>query len=100
MTTWKVLERKLAAILGGERVPVNGRRRGDVPDIAHPTLSIEVKHRKKLPDWQHNAFDQARAANHGNTKLPIVILHEDRMRYMDSWVMLSLKDFLDLLEAQ
>lgn len=98
MTDWKVAERSLARLLGGERVPVNGRRRGDVPDIAHPTLAIEVKQRKKLPAWLHNAVDQAQAADKHGDKLPIVILHEDRMKYTDSWVMLSLSDFLALLE--
>ncbi len=33
---WKATERRVAALLGGRRVPVSGRGRGDAPDIAHP----------------------------------------------------------------
>jgi hypothetical protein len=49
MKSWKVCERRIAVELGGCRVPVSGRARGDNPDIEHPTLSIEVKSRKRLP---------------------------------------------------
>jgi hypothetical protein len=44
---WKAAERRIATLLGGKRVPVNGR--GDEPDVAHPWLAIEVKHRASLP---------------------------------------------------
>ncbi len=55
--TWKHTERTLAARLGGQRVPVSGRARGDAPDIAHPRLSLEVKHRKSLPAWLREAIE-------------------------------------------
>ncbi len=42
---WKATERKIAALLGGRRVPVSGRGRGDAPDIARPWLALEVKDR-------------------------------------------------------
>ena len=35
-TRWKATERRIAALLGGRRVPVSGRGRGDQPDVAHP----------------------------------------------------------------
>jgi len=42
---WKQAERRIAAILGGRRIPVSGRGRGDNPDIERPSLSVEVKAR-------------------------------------------------------
>ncbi len=33
---WKATERRITALLGGKRVRVSGRGRGDQPDIAHP----------------------------------------------------------------
>jgi hypothetical protein len=49
MKDWKTAERRIAKELGGTRVPVTGRGRGDVPDIEHPALSVEVKSRRRLP---------------------------------------------------
>ena len=48
MKDWKACERKVAALLGGKRVPVSGRARGHSPDIEHERLSIEVKSRKSF----------------------------------------------------
>ncbi len=53
MRDWKQAERRIAAILGGRRIPVSGRGRGDNPDIEHPALSVEVKARARasFPAW-------------------------------------------------
>jgi hypothetical protein len=56
MKDWKACERRVAALLGGRRVLVSGRTRGDRPDVEHPTLSIECKSRKKLPAWMEDAM--------------------------------------------
>ena len=88
MTTWKHCERTIASILGGVRTGCNGESRRDVE---HPKWSIEVKHRKKLPDWIHDAMGQAvLEAEH---RVPIVVLHEKQMKYEDSYVILKIKDF-------
>ena len=92
MSNWKEVERRVAAILGGRRVPITGRQRGDAPDIAHEWLGVEVKHRKKLPDWIHDAMAQARACSDGG-KLPTVILHEHNQLYTKSFVVLELDEF-------
>ncbi len=34
-TRWKATERRVATVLGGKRVPVSGRGRGDAPDVGH-----------------------------------------------------------------
>ncbi len=59
MKDWKQAERRIASILGGVRVPVPGRRRGDAPDILHPRLSVEVKLRSKLSAWIEEGMRQS-----------------------------------------
>lgn len=94
MTTWKNVERQIAARLGGERVPVTGRQRGSAPDIAHSWLSLEVKHRKSLPAWLADAMTQAQASQRGG-QLPMVVLHEKQQNYDESYCVVRLKDFVD-----
>lgn len=89
---WKAVERGIAAILGGERVPVTGRQRGSAPDISHRIFAIEVKNRKALPDWMHDAMAQAEASKRGE-QLPIAIFHEVGQEYGKSFVMIRLQDF-------
>jgi hypothetical protein len=90
MTTWKHAERQIAKRLGGRRVPVSGR--AGQPDIAHPWLSIEVKYRRRLPQWLVKAMEQAeRSATPG--QLAIAVLHEAGTRYGQSLVLLRLGDF-------
>ena len=91
---WKQTERKIAAILGGRRVPITGRQRGDVPDIAHDWLSPEVKHRQKLPAWIHDAMNQAVSAAKSD-QLPIVVLHEKGKSHTSDLVVIQLGDFQD-----
>ncbi len=89
--TWKATERTIAGRLGGKRVPVSGRERGYAPDIAHDTLSIEVKHRKELPAWLRDAMDQAvKSARPGQT--PVAILHEHGTRHAGDVCMIRLAD--------
>lgn len=94
MSTWKSVERNIATLVGGERVPVTGRGRGSEPDIAHPWLSLEVKHRKALPGWMVDAMAQARASDKGG-QLPMVVFHQKQMKYEDSVCMIRLADFVE-----
>ena len=98
MKDWKQAERRIAKLLGGRRIPVTGRQRGDVPDIEHDTLSIEVKSRKALPAWLLGALNQAQAASK-NGKVPVGVLHQDRAPYAESLVMLRLEDFAGYLKG-
>lgn len=102
--TWKAVERGIAGVIGGERVPVTGRARGSAPDVSHPTWSIEIKHRNALPDWIHDAMDQAESSAKTG-QLPIVILHQKGQRHKDSFVVVRLGEFqdwygLDLADAE
>ena len=45
---WKATERAIAARLGGRRVPITGRQRGDVPDVAHPAFAMRLA---DFEDW-------------------------------------------------
>ena len=92
MSRWKATERKVAAILGGERVPVSGRQRGSAPDVSHSWLSIEVKDRKKLPEWILDAMSQA-VASQKPGQLPIVVLHQAGMEHSNNLVVVRLGDW-------
>src|SRR4051794_26094792 len=90
---WKRTERQIAGRLGGRRVPVTGRGRGDAPDVAHPALAVEVKHRRALPGWLRTALAQA-AASARPGQVPIVVLHTAGVRHADDLVLLRLADFV------
>ncbi len=98
MKDWKQAERRIADTLGGRRVPVSGRTRGDRPDIEHDTLSVEVKSRKCLPAWIENAIQQAKAASK-NGEQPVAVLHQDGTRYTDALVVIRLEDFADYVKG-
>jgi hypothetical protein len=74
---WKQAERRIAAILGGRRIPVSGRGRGDNPDIEHSSLSVEVKARASFPAWLEDALHQAECSAR-NGKPPVMMFHQDR----------------------
>lgn len=94
--TWKKAERKIAELLGGVRVPVTGRGRGDMPDVLHGILSIEVKHRDGLPEWILDAMRQAEASRRGD-QIPVAILHQKGMAYEDSLTIIRLSSIIELL---
>ena len=89
MTTWKHCERMIAKLLGGERTGCNGESRRDGE---HDRWSVEVKHRKILPEWLHSAMRQAELeAEH---RVPIVVLHEKGLTYETSYVIIRMDDFV------
>jgi len=94
MTDWKRTEREVGKHLGGTRVPITGRQRGSAPDVEHEWLSIEVKHRKKLPEWLHDAMDQA-VKSQKNGQVPIVVLHQSGKHHDNDYVVLKMSDFAD-----
>lgn len=92
-SSWKRSERAIAAALGGERIPVNGRAG---PDIAHGLLAPEVKSRGKIPQYLYDWLAQARnGAPVG--RLPCVILHAAGRPHGGDLVILSLADLAALL---
>lgn len=85
---WKETERRTARLLGGQRVGCTGKA---TPDVVAGWLVAECKHRKTLPQWIAHALAQARTAA-GATRLGVAVLHGKGAR--DSWVVLSLADWL------
>lgn len=94
---WKAAERKIASLLGGKRVPVTGRQRGDAPDIAHPVFGIEVKNWKEFPAWLLDALNQAQQSSKEG-QIPLVILHMKGTKYEDSLTIMALRDTIRLME--
>ena len=94
MTDWKRTERRVAAILGGQRIPITGRARGSAPDVDAGWLVVEVKHRRRLPGWLRMAVAQA-TASAAEFQLPVVVLHEHGQHHANDLVVLRLRDFVD-----
>lgn len=93
-TAWKATERFVASVLGGTRVPITGRQRGDVPDIAHPRYSIEVKRRSAptaFPSWLTFAIHKAE----GEGREAVVLIDDER----GPLVILRLNHFVDLVNG-
>lgn len=86
--TWKTVERAIAKRLNGQRVGVTGKA---TADVVNGWLSVEVKHRRRLPEWLKAALDQARSG--AGERLPVAILHESGQRHAEDLVLMRLADF-------
>ena len=87
--TWKMAERRVAARFGTQRTGPQGR---NTPDVVTSDLSIEVKTRKALPAWLHEALAQSERNAQPGT-LPVVVLHQVGTRYDDDMIVMSMKSF-------
>lgn len=94
---WKGIERWWANLLGGKRVPITGRSRGDAPDIDHPTLSIEVKAGKTISTRLFDGMEQAKASIRGD-QLPILCVTQSRIGNQGNinWVMMESDVFVEI----
>lgn len=86
---WKRIEREEARKLGGKRIP---HGTPGAPDAESPWLCIEIKARKRLPQWITNTLRSARAKAKDD-QLGIALLHE--MGEHDSYILISRNDFID-----
>ena len=90
---WKGSERRVARLLGGQRTG----HLGGPSDVATEWLRVQVKHRKKLPQWIVGALAKVRAEA-GPKRLGVCILHEHGKRALDNdLVVMSMRDFRDWL---
>jgi hypothetical protein len=87
-STWKAVERRTAAMLGGRRLGATGAAN---EDVTAPGMAIECKHRETLPAWLTDALAKVRAQA-GRDRLGLVVLHEKGRR--DSLVCMALSDFV------
>ena len=99
MKTWKEGEKRLTAWLNKQTLWKAIRKsramRGDaVEDIEWGPFSVEFKSRKKMPqyikDWM------AQAEKNAESRMPIVVWHEDRMRMGKQFVVMPLELFVFL----
>lgn len=97
-STWKNIERKVAELLEGHRVPCsgNGSIKGDAVQLRlMPNTLAEVKHGKQvlkagpkqLSAWMQEAERDARTAG---VMGPILVLHPERQNIADSLVVCRL----------
>lgn len=92
MAAWKDLERRVARLLGGVRIPCTGAATADV--VVGDRLAVECKYRTRLPVWLNGALDQVEGCA-GDGRLPIVVLFERGRRTGDSLVLMRLSAFED-----
>ena len=81
----KNTQRKIAQIVKGNNTGTLGGE-----DIAHPDLSIEVKHRKMFVG---STFMSQAMRNCPKGKIPIVIVHVHGKRHLHDLVLIHLSDF-------
>jgi len=86
---WKRTERVVAKRLNGRRAGATGRSGADVYS---DWLSVEVKHRARLPQWLLAGLEQA-VAGRNEQQLPVLILHMAGRRHDGDIVCLRLDDF-------
>ena len=88
---WKATERAIAAYMKGKRMSDHGLGLR-TPDVETDWLSVEVKHRKKLPKFLVDAIEQAET-NASPGKMPIVVLHQSGWRHDKDLVIMRLSEF-------
>ena len=94
--TWKAWERFWGLALGGRRVPVTGRTRGDAPDVEHDRYAIEVKYGRVLSSRLRLGMAQARAAAVAHPgRIPLLCITQTVQGQRDNehYVMLTLADW-------
>lgn len=88
---WKSTERRIAHLLGGVRISINGRQG---PDVVTAWLQVEVKERRELPGWLAQASEQAQAGRCA-TRLPVVALHQAGDDYANALLCVRLRDWVE-----
>ena len=90
--TWKAVERKICAMLGGVRMVTDGEGRRDCEGTE--PYCVEVKHRQSVPDWLTDALLQAALYARAD-ELPIAVIHPERAPITASLVVMRLGAFQD-----
>lgn len=96
---WKQHESNWAELLGGKRVPVSGRGRGDQPDVAHERFSVEVKAGAVLSSRALDGMAQAVASIKGG-QVPIVCISNRKpgAKIVNGYyVLMRAEDFVTLI---
>lgn len=88
-TRFKGVERGIARLLGCDRTGHLGGA-----DAASPWLAVEVKTRRELPAWIHDAMRQSES-HATDDQLAVVVLHEERQRYTEALLVMRVSAFVD-----
>ena len=89
VSNWKNFERRVAAKVGGKRIPITGRK---CLDIDHPILDIECKYRKKIPVW---LFKDAWGQANTGSGIPVIAVGE--YNSSDIFTIISIDTLVKLL---
>ena len=89
----KRAERAVVKALGGKRTGVLGGE-----DITHSIFSIESKSREKIPKWFADFWEQTER-NCEEDKIPLLVIHKLNHKHEDDWVVIKMKDFLEIKKA-
>lgn len=96
--TWKKFERWIAQQWGVKRRPGSGAAgfsRGEgTDDVIHPMLYIEAKNVSGSRVPGRGLWKQTRNRAKKEQKIPIVVVHEKRTPYEESWVWVRPQDLL------
>lgn len=100
MKNWKEGEKRLTAWLNEQylwkAIRKSRAMRGDaVEDIEWGLFSIEYKSRKKIPQYIKDWMTQAE--KNAESRMPIVVWHEDRMRMGKQFVVMPFELFVFLV---
>lgn len=90
---WKQLERHVAKLVGGRRIPVTGERHG--ADILSPMFAYQVKSRRSLPTWLWEWLSGIRhVAQEG--QVGVLVLHQPGGAISESLVIVAMADWVAL----
>jgi hypothetical protein len=94
---WKRVERQIAALMGGQRIPLLGRKGQDI-DV--PYFFVEVKSRQGIgeylwSDYFAQILEGAQEAGE-TVKVPAIVLHRPGMEYADSLLCFRVGDLPQL----
>lgn len=92
--TWKSYERRVAADLGGQRIPVTGLDRHGA-DVVTPMFHAQLKLRKALPAWLFDWLGGI-CSTTPSGKVGILILRKPRQEDAHALVVMRYADFCDL----
>ena len=97
-STWKKYESRVAADLGGRRIPVTGIDR-DGADVRSARFSVQVKLRKALPAWLFSWLSGICETATADGRMGILVLRKPRQEDVDGLVVMRYGDFIELTKA-
>ena len=96
--SWKAFERRIAALVGGRRIPVTGERDG--ADVIAGPFVYQAKLRRGLPSYLRAWVRGIVAAGERKNAVGVVVWKAPRQKDDDALVVLRLRDFQELIGSQ